>query len=268
MLDAYLDESGIHDGAAVCVISGYYGGRGQWKKFEALWRKSLAQFNVPLEKFHAKDVVKRRGFFDNWKDPIYAAFLDALASAIIQYKIHPVTVGIVVADFNSFSHAQRRFLTGARLKDAKLTTSGAPSKPYFCPFQECLARVAESAPVGGKAHFFFGLDRPFAEYARAFMEDILANPYARCHEQIGRRPEFPLAKGTPQLQAADLLAYVTYLDMTARLENNSWDEIPDTYLRLLIENRKCMEDFCYFEKNTMKIALDSTYDIYGNWDGH
>ena len=268
MIDAYLDESGIHDGAAVCVISGYYCGRGQWRKFEALWRKTLAQFNVPLEKFHAKNLVKRRGFFDSWNDQIFTAFLDALASAIIEYKIHPVTVGVVIADFFSFSHSQRRFLTGARLEDGKLISSGAPGKPYFCPFQECVARVAESAPVGGKAHFFFGLDRPFAGYAHAFMDDILAHPYARVHNQIGRSPAFPLAKETPQLQAADLLAYVSYLDMTDRLKNNSWDEIPDTYLRLLIENRKCMNDFCYFEKNAMQIALNRTYELTGNWDGH
>jgi len=131
-----------------------------------------------------------------------------------------------------------------------------------------VARVAESAPVGGKAHFFFGLGRPFEEYARAFMKEILENPYARCHDQIGRSPAFPLAKETPQLQAADLLAYVTYLDMIEKLKNHSWNEIPHTYLRLLIENRKCMEDFCYYEKNTMQIALNNTYKIYENWDGH
>lgn len=27
MIDAYLDESGIHDKAAICVIAGYFGGR-------------------------------------------------------------------------------------------------------------------------------------------------------------------------------------------------------------------------------------------------
>jgi hypothetical protein len=33
MIDAYLDESGIHDGAEVCLIAGYFGGRVQWRKF-------------------------------------------------------------------------------------------------------------------------------------------------------------------------------------------------------------------------------------------
>jgi hypothetical protein len=46
MIDAYLDESGIHDGAAVCVIAGFYGGRGHWRRFESLWRYTLSQFEV------------------------------------------------------------------------------------------------------------------------------------------------------------------------------------------------------------------------------
>ena len=32
MIDAYLDESGIHDGADICVVAGYFGGPSQFKK--------------------------------------------------------------------------------------------------------------------------------------------------------------------------------------------------------------------------------------------
>jgi len=60
MIEAYLDESGIHDGAAVCVIAGYFGGPGQWHKFERLWRKSLDRAGVPLEKFHALNLIEHR----------------------------------------------------------------------------------------------------------------------------------------------------------------------------------------------------------------
>jgi hypothetical protein len=31
--NAYLDESGAHEGASVCLVAGYFGGPGQWKKF-------------------------------------------------------------------------------------------------------------------------------------------------------------------------------------------------------------------------------------------
>jgi hypothetical protein len=66
MLDAYLDESGIHGGATVGVIAGYIGGRGQFKKMEEEWRKALSDFDVPLEEFHAKDLFpKIKGFFSD-----------------------------------------------------------------------------------------------------------------------------------------------------------------------------------------------------------
>lgn len=61
MIAAYLDESG--DSAEVCVIAGYFGGTGQWRKFEVAWRKVLLRFAVPLDKFHAKDLMNRCGCF-------------------------------------------------------------------------------------------------------------------------------------------------------------------------------------------------------------
>src|SRR5271165_431549 len=77
MLDAYLDESGIHDGAAICAIAGYFGGRGQWRKFESDWKCLLHNFGVPMGKFHAKDLFPQpRGFFlHHWDSSRHPAFL-------------------------------------------------------------------------------------------------------------------------------------------------------------------------------------------------
>jgi hypothetical protein len=113
MITSYLDESGIHDGAPACVIAGYFGGKGQWKKFDALWRKTLKGANLSLEDFHANKLVRSMGK--------YGDTLSRLADTIAQCsKIHPVSTGVIVADFESFSLPQRKFLTGARLKDGKL----------------------------------------------------------------------------------------------------------------------------------------------------
>src|SRR5260370_40229759 len=103
MIDAYLDESGIHDGAAICVIAGYFGGRGQWRKFEQDWRKALDDARLPLEKFHAKNLIKRQGFFADWNDSKHSAFLSKIADVICRYKIYPVTQTVIVSDFNSLS---------------------------------------------------------------------------------------------------------------------------------------------------------------------
>jgi hypothetical protein len=56
MLEAYMDESGIHDGAHVCVIAGYYGGESQWRRFEPRWQKIIEDADTPaLKEFHARD---------------------------------------------------------------------------------------------------------------------------------------------------------------------------------------------------------------------
>src|ERR1700683_5218102 len=68
MIEGYIDETGIHDGATVCVIAGYFGGRGQWKRFEHDWRLALKDSEVPLADFHALNFMKRRKFFFGWDD--------------------------------------------------------------------------------------------------------------------------------------------------------------------------------------------------------
>lgn len=266
MIEAYLDESGIHDGAPVCVIAGYFGGIGQWKKFEARWRKTLARFNVPLEKFHAKELIKRTGFFSGWKNSDHSAFLDAITAAIIEYKIHPASVGIVLDDFRACSLPQQQFLTGAKIDHGKVVTSGNPSKPYFAPFQAVIDIICGYAPVGGKAHFFFGLDRHFAGYAMEYMKAIAQDTQVRFSDRIGI-PSFPLAKETPQLQAADYLSYLTYQDMQERVKNNR-HQLPPSRLHSILARGISSDDFLYFEKDSIRETLEKTYALQGNWDGH
>jgi hypothetical protein len=158
MLEAYLDESGIHDQANVCVISGYWGTQKQLQKLEKAWKKVLRDFDFPMEDFHAKDLIKKRD---------HRRMLEKLAGTIAKHpKVHPVSYGIIVDDFNSFTLEQRRFFTGAELLlTGKLTPTGCPNKPYFVPFQNIVKLLTDYAPLGGKVHFSFGTDRPFYGYA-------------------------------------------------------------------------------------------------------
>jgi Protein of unknown function (DUF3800) len=242
MIDAYLDESGIHDGAPVCVIAGYFGGKGQWKKFELLWRKTLKAAKMQLADFHAKNLIKSRA---------NEGLLRDLATAIGEYKVHPVSVAVIVDDFNSFSLGQRRFLTGGQWKNGKFVTSGSPSKPYFLPFQHCVSRVAEYVPVGGKAHFSFGLDRSFAGYAVELFGSIKDGP----SRELLSEPDFPPAKETPQLQAADLLVHLTYLDIQEKMASNDWAKPVPTLLKLCLRRARMKEDFVYFNKEGIQMTL-------------
>lgn len=180
--------------------------------------------------------------------------LSFLTAAVVSYKIHPVAFGIIVKDFFSFSERERRFMTGAALRrDGKLMSTGCPKRPYFVPFTSCMQRVASHAAVGGKAHFYFGLDRHFAAAALLLFRHIKGRTTIKWRERIGEI-SFPLAKETPQLQAADLLSYLTYIYMTEWTQN----EVPtSTQLLLspLVERRLEKDDMAYLNRDGLAQML-------------
>ena len=103
MIEAYIDESGIHEGAKVCVVAGYFGGRGQWRRFESEWLRLLKGYDIPLSDFHAKNLVKNTR---------HATFLRSAGKLIRSFeKLHPIAVGVVVDDFMSLPVKQRMFFT-------------------------------------------------------------------------------------------------------------------------------------------------------------
>jgi hypothetical protein len=209
MIDAYLDESGIHDGAKICVIAGYFGRPGKMRRLESAWKRVLDAQGLPMKDFHAKDLLKNRDSYP---------LLRKLARVIsYQKEVFPVSWAIMVDDFKSFSLQQRKFMTGAVLNpvSGRLIGSGCPSKPYFVPFLSVVRLITDATPVGGKAHFTFGLDRPFHGYALDMFSYIAKDAIVdkpsnwKSKERLGNAL-FPLASETPQLQAADLLVHLTY----------------------------------------------------------
>jgi hypothetical protein len=265
MLEAYFDESGIHDGAAVCVIAGYFGYANHWRAQETKWRKVLDDFNFPLEDFHAHKLIGSEQ---------HQSMLKKLAEAIAKSAIYPISAGIIVDDFNSFSEKQRKFMTGATLneKTGKLRTSGAPTKPYFTPFQLCLRKVTDYTRPGRKANFFFGLDRPMGKYAKVLFNQIKThNAWPESVWSSKSRlgdPAFPLARETPQLQAADLFVHLTYQHMLERHAANDWNVTPTGSLLTCLRNVKSLSDHFFQTKDCLQEMLEKTYAIAGNWDGH
>jgi len=270
-MDAYLDESGVHDGAAICVIAGYFGSKRPLKLLEKRWRQALARYDVPMDKFHARDLVSNppSGFFRKWTKAQRDDFVKWLGKTIVSCNgACPISAGIVVADFNSFTLEQRRLITGATIKHGKLITTGSPNKPYFSPFIWCIRRLACYAPEGGKVHFFFGLNRPFADYAKSLLKETKEIPLdINCKERLGDFA-FPLAKDTPQLQAADLLVHLTYQFMLERQKAGSWDVPPEGILGACVRNAKGgVADFIFLDKRCLQAGLDQSYEIEGKkWD--
>jgi hypothetical protein len=259
MMEAYLDESGIHDGAAVCVVAGYFGRRNHWRHFEAAWRDVLARFSCRLEDFHAKNWMKSKT-----KQPL----LIELAKTIGKYSIYPVSMGIAVKDFNTFTYPQRRWLTGATARKGRLVSSGCPAKPYFVPFQLCLVRVTSYVKPGNKVHFFFGLDRNFGDYAGALFSQAKGNIHHTPESQWKNKKQlgdisFPMAAETPELQAADLLAYLTYVHMVERIKAGSGPMKPTGLLALCLRNTRSQNDHGFQDKKCLATALATAVGKFG-----
>lgn len=88
-----------------------------------------------------------------------------------------------------------------------------------------------------------------------------------CKERLGDLAS-PLAKDTPQLQAADLLVHLTYQFMLERQKAGSWDVPPEGILGACVRNAKGgVGDFIFLDKRCLQAGLDQTYEIQGNkWE--
>ena len=258
MIYAYLDETGIHEGARFCIIAGYFGGPGQWKKFGSAWNRSLSSFGVEPAQFHALDLLQRRKAFFGWDKKKQSELLGKLTSTIASYRVYPVSVALIVADFDELTLTQRKFFTGATMQDGRLVTSGCPNRPYFVPFQYCVKRIVSYAEVGGRADFFFGLDRPFAKSAQNLLELIKRSEQPdETRSRLGNI-DFPLAKQTPGLQAADLLAYLTADHM---IQHSAGPGVPGAPLQALLARNRMPEDHSILNRETIRAHIADVIDI-------
>lgn len=250
---AYLDESGVHEGAAICLVAGFFGEHGDWQKCAESWLKAFSDFSVPKEEFHAKDLAKERptGFFYGWDKEKQQNLIDALVAAIVGTQLAAINFGILTPDFLSFSEVQRRFFTGATITPyGKLVGTGSPAKPYFTPFLHVLREVAGYVPAGGRAHFFCGLDRPFAGYALAAYQELTGGLAINGRDRLGEI-SFPKASETPELQTADLFVHMSYLRALKCLESNNWHLPADPPLDSLVRRARNLKDLVFYNKTTL-----------------
>lgn len=259
VIEAYFDESGIHENAEVCVVAGYYGTQKAWRGFEKQWDKILSDYPELKQGFHAKkffrrDNRKRVGEYADWDDIKARRFLDRLVQCIIGNRIFPISFAIIVGDFRKLPLMERKWLTGARFTiNGKPISSGCPNRSYYVPFDFCVLDSARmsGANVTEKIDFFVGLDRSFSGYANTLYSFVLSDARlpASVRNLLGRI-SYPLASSTPGLQAADLLAYRLYrfaLDKVAAKQNLP---IP-ALISKLTKNRKSGQRFTMFDSSRL-----------------
>lgn len=237
MMEAYLDESGIHAGAKVCVVAGYYGSHKNWRTFEAQWNKVLSAYpEVASKGFHAKHFFgrgkdgNRVKEYKGWSEDKAYKFMERLTQAIMRNRIFPVGYAVVVDDFAALTLNMGRWLTGAEFsKNGEYIKGGSPSRSYYLPFEFCVLKSCQKSnanPVD-KIHFFAGLDRTFYEYANVLFKLALVDERLpmETRNQLGTIA-YPLAKDTPGIQAADLLCNRLYRRALYALANPRTNPTP------------------------------------------
>jgi hypothetical protein len=212
MIQVFLDESGIHNGAPICVIAGYHASERQWKRLGELWTADGCEVEFHAKRFFARSPEgKRVSPYADWDDRKANDYLRCRLDAISTANIYPVGAMIDVRAFRAFSHDERRHLTGGMWREGKWRFSGGPSKPYYLVFQDVVIQSVQKVKrPGWQAHFVVAEQNelvPLAAKLYALMKRTL---YDRELVSLMGEMRFASPKAQPGLQAADLLAYCWY----------------------------------------------------------
>ena|SRR5688572_24751802 len=222
VLESYCDESGIHEGAPVCVVAGWIATARNWQLFEDRWLRASGGVDFHGKEFFVRDPSGERvGPYKGWSDDKAQTYLRGLVHAITTSDIKPVGSVINVAAFKSFSLDDRKWLTGASWspKRQKWLTSGAPTRPYYLGFVECLEGSALSVKKPGwTVNFCFDQQHELAPWALLFFQNAKKgdSPQAK---RLGDAI-FKSKAGVGALQAADMLAHSFYRTATSGINRD------------------------------------------------
>ncbi len=203
--NAFVDES-IQErhGIKATGVAAYVATFDNWLKLEQEWRGILDFYKVPLDGkkghdqpcMHMTDFIARKVQFENdWSDQKRNDFMERLTMTISEHTIVGISVSVIDADF------ERALDSGAR---------GFWREPYFFCLWGTMTNVMslddrfEGMAIPYPLWFLLG-DR---QKARAFGAELFhAARVLNGHPERFGSVGFGAAWRTPQIQAADLLAY-------------------------------------------------------------
>jgi hypothetical protein len=217
-LYAYADESGIENNSSYCVVAGYLASQRVWENFRKEWKFILDEYHV--SEFHSKEFFKRyrgpnisHGQYVGWSTKKASDFELKLINCINRHHLNPTGSAIDIPAFNKLTLGERRFLTGALIKENVLsrTHHGAPGKPWFVPFRSFVQQSLSLAEDGTMVHLRFDEQNQMNKNALQIHKDM-KEPYYLLpgKEKLGDLI-FGDSKVNPELQAADMFSYSVYL---------------------------------------------------------
>jgi hypothetical protein len=238
---AYGDESGTQQGAPFCLVLGYIASPRQWKLFRREWTGALSVLPEPpndkQREFHAWEFFQRQAWessrnpYHGWSDKKAADFLSDLLDAIHRYDLQPIGAAVNAADFFAYSEDQRRYLTGAALRlrttwredqfevnERLLKHQSAPYRPYFVAFVGFLVDAIYACSAAKEPEVQLSLDRKTESETRALeVFNSLKSTVPEAASLVSLT--FEDSEKEQGLQAADLLAYAWYRELTSNVNS-------------------------------------------------
>ena len=212
VIKSYMDEAGIERNAPYCTIAGYIGPKEEWDSFERDWQFVLGAYmqDVPEEGryFHALEFYGGDKKFRHWKRSKRESFENALFETIKDYAIRLFSSTVNSRIFFSFTEDERRYLTGGMHNGMKWKKHGAPTKPYFLPFQFCMIQGANFVRDGDKLFPIMSWQEQYKMKAVEVYKIMLnSDPPLKCRAKLADDVVFSNPKKVSALQAADLAVY-------------------------------------------------------------
>lgn len=194
MLEGRFDDGGTHDDSEIVVWGGVMGDTDWFAKLEEPWSRLLAEplpGKPPIKQFHHAHISNSWGEFRDYipaeRDVVIKAFRDE----VIRAALVPVSFSVVLDDWNERVTGIYREIWGSAEEFA---------------FMSCVLAGFRMATISGKP---VALEFD-AERLKRSRDDIIAAVQQRYPEAV-TRIGFNRVRDVYGLQAADLVAYETYL---------------------------------------------------------
>jgi hypothetical protein len=193
IIQAYMDETGIHDGAPITAVAGYLASEEMWRKFSEEWTAVLREFGVRV--FHATDYENFKGGFKGWTLEKKVRFAECLFPILPANTWIGLGYAVVNQDYEDALQGHERL-------------KAMLSSPYMLCFQgiiERLARPFQGNPTRDRLAFFFE-NNDFEREAFLCWDWLKRQTFGEKLVSItfGSKNDFV------PCQAADALAYETY----------------------------------------------------------
>lgn len=261
MIQVYIDESGTHSNAPVCIMAGYIGHKDSWVKFETEWLKLLSEFNDDnIRFFHMAEIVNRTRQFELINRD-KANYLITQASNILKNmssSIVPIFSGVIVDDWN------------IAVQDS-IFLNRFP-KPIFLCFDDIMRQIWE-----WRNRF-----APKESISLVFAEGVeTENKWGLIEELIKKEDWYKSFRGSVSfsnmerivpLQGADFLSYLMYQSIINRefITSNgssgcSWSERINDEPYALVNSSPRGKFGHYFDEDALRMTIkrySETGEIY------